>query len=88
VLVNIFLLRVDKSPKALCRRYFIGGNSNDECKIPAIDRHLRGQTFWTVHNARVKAITAMVHQRWAQRDKAIDRKLAVRSLKVKLLDLH
>jgi soluble lytic murein transglycosylase-like protein len=46
-------------------------------KIPAIDRHLRGQAFWTVHNARVKAITAMVHQRWAQRDKAIDRKLVI-----------
>jgi Transglycosylase SLT domain len=46
-------------------------------KIPAIDRHLRGQAFWTLHNARVKAITAMVHQRWAQRDKAIDRKLVI-----------
>jgi hypothetical protein len=46
-------------------------------KIPAIDRHLRGQAFWAVQNARVKAITAIVHQRWAQRDKAIDRKLII-----------
>ena len=46
-------------------------------KIPAIDRHLRGQAFWSVHNARVKAITAMVHQRWAQRDKETDRKLII-----------
>jgi hypothetical protein len=46
-------------------------------KIPAIDRLLRGQAFWTVHDARVRAITAMVHQRWAQRDKAIDRKLLI-----------
>jgi hypothetical protein len=46
-------------------------------KIPAIDRQLRGQAFWTVHDARVRAITAMVHQRWAQRDKAIDKKLLI-----------
>ena len=46
-------------------------------KIPAIDRHLRGQAFWSVHNARVKAITAMVRQRWAQRDKETDRKLII-----------
>jgi Transglycosylase SLT domain len=46
-------------------------------KIPAIDRRLRGQAFWTVHDARVRAITAMVHQRWAERDKAIDRKLLI-----------
>jgi hypothetical protein len=46
-------------------------------RIPAIDRHLTGQAFWTAHNARVKAINAMVHQRWAQRDKAIDRKLVI-----------
>jgi hypothetical protein len=46
-------------------------------KIPTIDRHLRGQAFGAVQNARVKAITAMVHQRWAQRDKAIDRKLII-----------
>jgi hypothetical protein len=45
--------------------------------IPAIDRQLRGQAFWTVHDARVRAITAMVRQRWAQRDKAIDRKLLI-----------
>jgi Transglycosylase SLT domain len=46
-------------------------------KIPAIDRHLRGQAFWTVHDARVKALTAMVRQRWAQRDKETDRKLLI-----------
>ena len=46
-------------------------------KIPAIDRQLRGQAFWTVHDARVRAITAMVHQRWAQRDKPIDKKLLI-----------
>ena len=46
-------------------------------KIPAIDRHLRGQAFWTVHDARVRAVTAMVRQRWAQRDKEIDRKLLI-----------
>ena len=33
--------------------------------IPAIERHLRGRAFWAAHEARVKAMTALVHQRWA-----------------------
>jgi hypothetical protein len=36
-----------------------------DAKIPAIDRHLRGRAFWAAQEARVRAITAMVHQRWA-----------------------
>ena len=33
--------------------------------IPTIERHLRGRAFWAAHEARVKAMTALVHQRWA-----------------------
>ena len=33
--------------------------------IPSVERHLRGRAFWAAHEARVKAMTALVHQRWA-----------------------
>ena len=46
-------------------------------KIPVIDRLLTGRAFSTAHNAQIKATTAMLRQRWAQRDKAIDRKLVI-----------
>jgi hypothetical protein len=36
-----------------------------DATVPAIDRHLRGRAFWVAQEARVRAITAMVHQRWA-----------------------
>jgi hypothetical protein len=32
--------------------------------IPSVERHLRGRAFWAAHEARVKAMTALVHQRW------------------------
>jgi hypothetical protein len=34
-------------------------------KVPAVDRRLKGPAFWAAHEARVKAIKALVHQRWA-----------------------
>jgi hypothetical protein len=33
-------------------------------EIRPVDRHLKGAEFWAAHEARVKAITALVHERW------------------------
>ena len=35
-------------------------------QIPPIDRGLRGAAFWAAEKARVEAITALVHERWAR----------------------
>ena len=34
--------------------------------VPPLDRRLRGAAFWAAHKARVEAITALVHKRWAR----------------------
>ena len=34
--------------------------------IPPIDRRLKGAAFWAAQKARVEAITALVHNRWAR----------------------
>ena len=34
-------------------------------QIPPIDRSLKGAAFWAAQKARVEAITALVHERWA-----------------------
>jgi len=34
-------------------------------QIPPIDRSLKGAAFWAAQRARVEAITALVHARWA-----------------------
>ena len=35
-------------------------------QIPPIDRGLKGAAFWAAQKARVEAITAFVHERWAR----------------------
>ena len=35
-------------------------------QIPPIDRGLKGAAFWAAQKARVEAITALVHERWAR----------------------
>ena len=35
-------------------------------QIPPIDRRLKGDAFWAAQKARVEAITALVHERWAR----------------------
>ena len=35
-------------------------------QVPPIDRRLKGAAFWAAQKARVKAITADVHTRWAR----------------------
>jgi hypothetical protein len=35
-------------------------------QIPPIDRSLKGDAFWAAQKARVEAITALVHERWAR----------------------
>jgi Transglycosylase SLT domain len=34
--------------------------------VPPIDRRLKGAAFWAAQKARVEAITALVHERWAR----------------------
>jgi hypothetical protein len=34
-------------------------------QIPPIDRRLKGAAFWAAQKARVEAIAALVHERWA-----------------------
>ena len=34
-------------------------------KVPPVDRRLKGAAFWAAHGARIKAITSLVHERWA-----------------------
>ena len=46
----------------------IGSPSKDQAvnpQIPPIDRRLKGAAFWAAQKARVEAITALVHERWA-----------------------
>jgi hypothetical protein len=35
-------------------------------RVPPIDRRLKGAAFWAAQKARVEAITALVHERWAR----------------------
>ena len=35
-------------------------------RIPPIERRLKGDAFWAAQKARVEAITALVHERWAR----------------------
>jgi hypothetical protein len=35
-------------------------------QIPPVDRRLKGDAFWAAQKARVEAITALVHERWAR----------------------
>ena len=35
-------------------------------QIPPIERRLKGDAFWAAQKARVEAITALVHERWAR----------------------
>jgi len=46
----------------------IGSPSNQavNSQIPPIDRRLKGAAFWAAQKARVEAITALVHERWAR----------------------
>jgi hypothetical protein len=44
----------------------IGWPSN-EAIIAPIDRSLKGDAFWAAQKARIEAITASLHERWARR---------------------
>ena len=58
----------------------IGSPSKDQAvnpQIPPIDRRLKGAAFWAAQKARVGAITALVHERWARIAKGAESELGV-----------
>ena len=46
-------------------------------QIAPIDRRVKGAAFWAAQKARVEAITALVHERWARIGKGAESELGV-----------
>jgi hypothetical protein len=63
----------------------IGSLSNAQAvnsQIPPIDRRLKGAAFWAAQKARVEAITALVHERWARTAKDAESDLGLHAASV------